>query len=552
MKNTALILFSAYVLHINEVGAFLPPSTTDSLSHQGRSLTRTKISFDEKEYDLFGKNKKPASNNSPSGLVGIDIPLSKEQKGDALSSLTSEIKGDTDKEGESDMSGLDVDKEALLAELIFGTDDVREMIFRRIDDCGETFIDFLNEKIDNSSDLEERAALRSLTDIIGSVQTAYDNFKKEEQQKAVDMKLKMAEEEAKLLQEIEEKKTQAKLEEEEGKSKVKQEEAEKAKELAIQKTEREKQMKDIANAEQSYEQLLTAFLSLDFNDPAYVKEVVKLNYEQCTIEFLNIMGDRMVDPSTDATEKEKMEKLKAVIGEILQEQMTEAATVLGEILQKGNMDQMEAALEKAEEDGYITDGLILLMESNLQQAERANAASAISVFRHILKRTKEIIDDRKFGDQPARALVRKLLRMGSPEDRKATITESFRPKKTTILPDGSKSQADPKVKPPDFIAEIKRLILDFGNMDDGKFGEKLQELGKEAEEVATNIYGQSMTVQEHQDLMWEKNTISVWDLGQIEEEGLKNGEEIPWGNDKMNDMMPPGFNPDGTRTIGGN
>jgi len=128
-------------------------------------------------------------------------------------------------------------------------------------------------------------------------------------------------------------------------------------------------MKDIANAEQSYEQLLTAFLSLDFNDSAYVKEVVKLNYEKCTIEFLNLMGDKMVDQSTDPNDTIKMEKLKAVIGEILQEQMTEPATVLGEILQQGNMDQMEGALEKAEDNGRITDGLILLMESNLQQAK---------------------------------------------------------------------------------------------------------------------------------------------------------------------------------------
>lgn len=555
------LLLAAYNLCRNNVDAFLPnnPSSFTVDSTSTRSLVQTKISFDEKEYDLFGKNRKGSSSSSSSstssGLVGVDIPLNKEDKGgDALSSLTSALKGEDEGNSEegANMTGVDVDKEALLAELIFGTDDVREMIFRRIDDCGTPFIEFLDEKVDSSSDLEERAALRSLIDIIGSVQTAYDNFQKEEQVKAAEIKEKMAKDEAKLLAEIEERRVEAQAIEKEAAAKNKQQEAQKAKELDLQKSQREKQMKDIANAEQSYEQLLIAFLSLDYNDRKYVKEVVRTNYERCTIEFLNMMGDKMQDPLTDADDKGKMEKLQGLIGEILQEQMTEAATVLGQILQQGNMEAMETALEKAEEEGKITDGLILLMESNLQQAEKANATAAVSVFRSVIKRTKEIIDDRKFKDQPARSLIRKLLRIEAKEERGRLITEAFRPKKTTILPDGSKSAADPTVTPPDFIEETKQLILNFGNVDEGKFGEKLQLIAEEAGEIAISIYGQSLSVQDHQDLMWEKNTISVWDLGKIEEEGIKGGEEIPWGNDKMNDMMPPGFNPDGTRTIGGN
>ena len=77
-------------------------------------------------------------------------------------------------------------------------------------------------------------------------------------------------------------------------------------------------------------------------------------------------------------------------------------------------------------------------------------------------------------------------------------------------------------------------------------------LVEEAEEVSTTIYGTSMSVREQQEYMWQKNTYSVFDLGALEDKAQNIGDMMPWQNDKYDAMLPPGFNPDGTKTIGGN
>ena len=60
----------------------------------------------------------------------------------------------------------------LLAELVFGTDDVREVVYRNLDRCDEGFNAFLENRIAISQDLEERQALRSLVDIVAAVKKA--------------------------------------------------------------------------------------------------------------------------------------------------------------------------------------------------------------------------------------------------------------------------------------------------------------------------------------------------------------------------------------------
>lgn len=62
--------------------------------------------------------------------------------------------------------------EVLLAELVFGTDDVRELVYRNLDACDEGFKAFIDKKVEASDDLEERSALRSLVDIIEAVKKA--------------------------------------------------------------------------------------------------------------------------------------------------------------------------------------------------------------------------------------------------------------------------------------------------------------------------------------------------------------------------------------------
>lgn len=64
--------------------------------------------------------------------------------------------------------------DVLLAELVFTTEDVREVIYSRLDDCNEDFIQFLEQKVGASTDLDERQALRSLIDMIDGVKKAVE------------------------------------------------------------------------------------------------------------------------------------------------------------------------------------------------------------------------------------------------------------------------------------------------------------------------------------------------------------------------------------------
>lgn len=57
----------------------------------------------------------------------------------------------------------------LLAELIFTTEDVREVIYTRLEECDDGFVQFLETRIQDSKDIDERAALRSLIEMVDGV-----------------------------------------------------------------------------------------------------------------------------------------------------------------------------------------------------------------------------------------------------------------------------------------------------------------------------------------------------------------------------------------------
>lgn len=77
------------------------------------------------------------------------------------------------------------------------------------------------------------------------------------------------------------------------------------------------------------------------------------------------------------------------------------------------------------------------------------------------------------------------------------------------------------VKPPDFIEIAKAMIRNFGNVklgDGTLLKDRVMEIVGEAEQVSTEIYGESMTAEEQQDRMWNDGTISVFDLETLEQQ----------------------------------
>lgn len=51
--------------------------------------------------------------------------------------------------------------------------------------------------------------------------------------------------------------------------------------------------------------------------------------------------------------------------------------------------------------------------------------------------------------------------------------------------------------------------------------------------------------------MFEKNTVSVWDLASFEEQAMMSGEDVPWGNDKYNNKGPEDVLGERVKRIGG-
>lgn len=92
--------------------------------------------------------------------------------------------------------------------------------------------------------------------------------------------------------------------------------------------------------------------------------------------------------------------------------------------------------------------------------------------------------------------------------------------------------------------------MNFGNVEFGIM-EKAQSIIDEAQIVATDLYGEGMSPREQQKLMFEKNTVSVWDLAEYEWEALARGEEVPWRNDAFDDKNPEDVLHDRVKKVGG-
>ncbi len=445
--------------------------------------------------------------------------------------------------------------DVLLAELIFTTEDVREVIFRRLDDCDDGFVQFLEGRIGASTDLDERDALRSLVNMVDAVKQAVERKRVEDAARMKEDQQRQLEEETRLMAEVAEAKKRAQsVEEQEAQRQNQREEMQR-----LQGTNAGDAAAGAAGGggadaalamdpKQSYEQLLTAFLGLDFGDAAYVREVVEANYERCTMEFLDLLGERLKDPATAPDVQTRLLALKGHIETILQSRMSRAAERLQALVKAGPVDAMVDKIYEMVERNEVDEPLILLLESNVQQAERAGAAPAAELFRKLIATAREAIDEKL---TPATRLVRRLLRVPESAKRQEILHEAFRPKASTLMADGAKTEAMPDVPPPDLIEELRQLIKNFGNIETDNFSATLRALVEEAEEVATSIYGKAMSHREQQQYMWEKNTISVFDLEAMERKAQAAGQEIPWGNDAYDNMMPPGFE-NGVKTIGGN
>lgn len=280
--------------------------------------------------------------------------------------------------------------------------------------------------------------------------------------------------------------------------------------------------------------ILQRFQNLPESVP--LQDVVEANYELCDLEFMESLkaeADSCYAEGADLEAKE-YETLLATINKVMVKRLSSATDRLQIILSKPSLKAMEAEIVAMVRRGEVDEALVLLIEGNIQQAQTSNATEAVTLLKSLRKRITEETE-RKLPDE--QKLLRALLRETDSIKRKTLLFEAFSPTKS-MSTDGNILQGPPLISPPSFINVVRRVIQETGNVDSFKIMELMSAIIDEAQIIATDLYGEGMSPREQQQFMFEKNSVSVWDLAKMEEEALYTGDEVPWRNDKYDNMMP--------------
>lgn len=445
--------------------------------------------------------------------------------------------------------------EILLAELVFSSNDPVMDIIDKFDRCSDDrFLNWLSAKVDNCTDVEEKAALRDLLGIIRDVieknDLAIAAAEREEEEKR-------AAEEALEAEVIEQQapRSNAEVLKQAGLIDTASLEAEteeiKTKAPSFYEQELTPEIRS------TYEKLVKTLLP-PYRKGATVETVVAKNYDKFDAQLMKVLTERVENGDTDS---------KAVMEALAVEQakrMTEATEKLKSILSVGDPMRMEGMIVKMCREDQVDETLLLLLEANAVQAEQAGANQAAELMRRLKKRADEEKD--KSASSKEIKLLRKLLREEDKDVRDAILTDAFTPKEALIVPgtmenavraaDGEAPEEEkpmPEVPPPDFINACKAVLLNFGNVNDGNtdLSTLVKKIASEAEVVATRIYGQGMTSREQQDRAWKDSTRSIFDLETLEIEAERMGTKAPWANKDIEDEILPGFDKDGVMKVGG-
>jgi len=285
-------------------------------------------------------------------------------------------------------------------------------------------------------------------------------------------------------------------------------------------------------SEETYGLMLSTLLKTEKS----VKTEISANYAMVDYAFLQKLEEAIAED--DSEKAPKLAEIKEAVNEEMAKRMQMAAEALKDVLTSPTPVVMEGKIAGFARQGRIDDALLQLLEANLQQAEAAGAAGAgaVKVMSSLKERVQTELDAKL---PPAMSLLRQLIRIDSAEARESLLREKMAPKKkaSVILATGTGEEAEPESTAPDVpqreMAEaISELKSRFGNVDesyDTGFVAKVEQIAEEAEAVALDLAGgKELTAKQQQDLMWDRGTVSVWDLEAVEEEAHQDGKMAMW------------------------
>lgn len=473
--------------------------------------------------------------------------------------LSSLLSNDDDSSG-----GDDVEKayEMFLGQLVFSSNDPRIDIMDNYELCADPqWLTWLERKIADTRDVEEKMALGDLKDMIVDVKKRVELSREAEERAAAEAEGAERDRVAK-----------AEAEMEAGKAMSATDVLKRA--AAVDSAGVDamiEENRDDAVKETFYEKELTPEIRKSYEDmcskvlPPYKAgdnpaSIVFNYYDQFDAQFIKVLNERAQNGDSDS--QNVLDALS-----IEQQNRVNAATLhIKEVLSKGEPMRMEGAIVKLAKEGKIDEPFLLLLEANADQARAAGATGPAELMTKLRKRAMAEKDKQSASKEIK--LLRQLLREPDSNEREKLLEEAFTPKEALIVPgtaanaakaiDGEAPEDEkpmPDVPPPDFINCCKAVLLNFGNLnideERGDLSVQIKIIASEAEVVATRIYGKGMSAREQQDRAWKEQTTSIFDLETLEIEAERRGETAPWANPDGGDELIPGFGPDGKMSIGG-
>ena len=315
--------------------------------------------------------------------------------------------------------------EVFLGELVFSPNDPRVDIVENFDlACDPSFMEWLNKKVDTSTDPEEKLALRDLYGMVVDVK------------KKVELNA-MAEERA--AKEAEESRlaslASADAAAEEGRKMSDTDILRKA--SAVDRAGVETEMKTQAEEKKTfYDTELTPEIRLSYEDllqevlPPYkpgdtASSIAFSYYDKFDAQFVKVLTERSNNGDADA---------HTLLGALAVEQskrMGAATEALKSVLSLGDPMRMEGALVKMAREGKIDEPFLLLLEANANQAEAAGAQGPAQLMRKLAKRAMAEKD--KQSSSKEIKLLRQLLREDDSAARELILEEAFTPKEALLV-----------------------------------------------------------------------------------------------------------------------
>lgn len=384
------------------------------------------------------------------------------------------------------------DNEILLAELRFSDPDrLPTIVQNSLPKLDESFYNFLEEKISTSADIQERDTLRTLKDAITDIMKTFLEQMQKQQREPGDP--------------------------------------------ASSFIDVSSGGEDIATV--SYDELIDQLAASD-----NMKVAVDAAYERVDLRLLERLGERIAHTATQ--DDSRLVQMRDTINAAMNQRMTVAMDSVKTVLAVQNADEMRETMDRLARKGKIDDAFILLLQANLEQAQRAGAEQATRVVKMVLQRAT-IIKELKL--EPEIRLLRALLRTEDSAARIKMLTEGLKPKANVADEQGKRSTVVTSVDGKRFVTALRRLIEEFGNVDRA-FVLRLSEIGEESEKVARKLFDmEGKDLRDLQNEAFYKRAVSVWDLEQIETREALSGRDAAWEG-KLG-PIPEGFNEDGKMQI---